>query len=366
MHPAAWMAWVLMVMVVALATTNPLYLGIILLGIILVAVMAPRTATGVASFRALLLFGVSMLAVSVVVATINGNYGDHILFTIPGPEVPDWLGGLRLGGPVSAEGLVAATIRGLSILSVLLAFGVFNGAVSPHRVLRSTPAALFQASLVVTVGLTLLPSSIEDMRRVREMRALRGAPGGIRGLPALVVPAVVGGLERSMQLAEAMEARGYGAAPPLPGHARWAAAGSVPLLVAGAWIWFYEVDVRWAGALVTVAAAGCLAWWWRTAARAHKTTRYGEEPLSLWDRTAVWGSVCVVAAVAVMRAAGVGELGYNPFAGLEAPGFHWAGALLALAVAWPAARLAFAPLPNPMAPVTAPPEPAGLSPRSAP
>ena len=363
MHPAAWTAWVLMVMVVALATTNPLYLGIILLGVILVAVMAPRTGTGVASFRALLLFGVSMLGISVVVATINGSYGDHILFTIPGPEIPEWLGGLRLGGPVSAEGLVAATIRGVAILSVLLAFGVYNGAVSPHRVLRSTPAALFQASLVVTVGLTLLPSSIEDLRRVREMRALRGAPGGIRGLPALVVPAVVGGLERSMQLAEAMEARGYGAAPPLPGHARLAAATSVPLLVGGAWIWFYELDIRWVGAVLAGAAVACLTWWWRTAAGAHKTTRYGEEPLSRADRASVWGSVGVVAAVAVLRTMGAGEFAYNPFAGLEAPGFHIAGALLALAVAWPAARLAFAPLPKPRAVET---ETAGLAPRSVP
>lgn len=363
MHPSAWMAWVLMVMVVALATTNPLYLGIILLSIILVAVMAPRTGTGVASFRALLLFGVSMLAVSVVVATINGSYGDHILFTIPGPEIPEWLGGLRLGGPVSGEGLVAAAIRGVAILSVLLAFGVFNGAVSPHRVLRSTPAALFQASLVVTVGLTLLPSSIEDLRRVREMRALRGAPGGIRGLPALVVPAVVGGLERSMQLAEAMEARGYGAAPPLPRHARLSAATSVPLLVAGAWIWFYEIDIRWIGAGLAVAAGLCLAWWWRTAARAHKTTRYGEEPLPVADRLAVWGSAGVVLTVAVMRSAGFGELTYNPFAGLESPDFHIAGAVLALTAAWPALRLAFAPLPT-SRPLEQ--EPASLVPGSAP
>jgi energy-coupling factor transport system permease protein len=259
MHPAAWIAWVLMVMVVALATTNPFYLGIVLLSVILVAVMAPRTGTGVASFRALLIFGVVMLTISVLIATINGSYGDHILFTIPGPEIPNWLGGLRLGGPVSAEGLVAALIRGVAILSVLLAFGVFNGAVSPHRILRSTPAALFQASLVVTVGLTLLPSSIEDLRRVREMRSLRGAPGGIRGLPSLIVPAVVGGLERSMQLAEAMEARGYGAAPPLPRHARLAAAASVPFLIGGAWVWFYELQIRWIGAIALLAAVALLA-----------------------------------------------------------------------------------------------------------
>lgn len=223
MHTIAWVGWVTLVMVVALTTTNPYYLGIVLLSVLLVAVLAPKTSTGVTSFRALLVFGVSMLGISVAISVVNGNYGSHELFSILGPELPWWVGGLRIGGPVSGEGLVAALTRGLAILSVLLAFGVFNGAVSPHRVLRTAPAAVFQAGLVVTVGLTLLPSSIEDVRRIREMRALRGARGGLRDLPALVVPAVIGGLERSMRLAEAMEARGYGQRHLQPGSPGWRA-----------------------------------------------------------------------------------------------------------------------------------------------
>lgn len=343
MHAAAWGAWVGMVMVLALVTTNPLYLAIILLGVVLVAVLAPRTGTGITSFRALALFGVSMFAISLVIATINGNYGDHILFTVPGPEVPSWLGGLRLGGPVSAEGLAAAAIRGMAILAILLAFGVFNGAVSPQRVLRSTPAALFQASLVVTVGLTLLPASIEDLRRVREMRALRGASGGLRDLPSLVVPAVIGGLERSMRLAEAMEARGYGAAPPLPARARLAAAASAPLFIAAAWGWFYEPAWRPFAAAAVIAAVGCLASWWRIAARLHHTTRLSTDPLPAGDRlAATFAAVAAVVAVAA-RLTGLGGLTYNPFAGLPMPAFSPLGALLALAAAWPAVRLVFAP-----------------------
>lgn len=343
MHAAAWAAWVGMVMVLALVTTNPLYLVIVLLGVVLVAVLAPRDGTGATSVRALALFGVSMFGISLVIATINGNYGDHILFTVPGPEVPSWLGGLRLGGPVSAEGLVAAAIRGMAILSILLAFGVFNGAVSPQRVLRSTPAALFQASLVVTVGLTLLPASIEDLRRVREMRALRGASGGLRDLPSLVVPAVIGGLERSMRLAEAMEARGYGAAPALPAGARLAAAASAPLFVAAAWGWFYEPGWRPFAAFAAFAAVACLAYWWRTAARLHHTTRMQSDPLETGDRLAVAFALAAGFVALAARLTGFGGLTYNPFAGLGVPAFSPAGAALSLAVAWPAVRLGFAP-----------------------
>ena len=130
MNTLAWVAWVGFVMAVALSTTNPYYLGVILLCILLVAALAPRTGNGVIGFRALLILGVGLFVVGLAIAVVNGNYGGHILFTIPGPNIPGWLGGLRLGGPVSAEGLVAEAIRGLAILCVLLAFGVFNGAVS--------------------------------------------------------------------------------------------------------------------------------------------------------------------------------------------------------------------------------------------
>ncbi|MGE3075542.1 MAG: energy-coupling factor transporter transmembrane component T [Dehalococcoidia bacterium] len=340
MHTGTWIAWVMLVMVVALATTNPLYLAILLLCIVLVAVLAPRTETAATSFRVMLIFGCSMLAVSVVIATINGNYGDHILLTFPGPEIPRWLGGLRLGGPVSAEGLVAACIRGMAILSIFLAFGVFNGAVSPHRVLRTTPGALLHASLVLTVGLTLLPATIEDLRRIREMRALRGARGGIRDLPALIVPAVVNGLERSMQLAEAMEARGYAASALPPARARLSAASSAPLLVAAAWFWFYS-EGAWRLAGAGMAALGVLAllfWLWE-ARRTHRTTSFSTDPLPLSQRLAIAASCLVSVGVIAARAAGVGNFSYNPFAGLPVPGFALGEAFLVASCAWPATIL---------------------------
>jgi energy-coupling factor transport system permease protein len=288
----------------------------------------------------MLIFGCVMLFVSVGIATINGNYGDHILFTIPGPEIPKWMGGLRLGGPVSAEGLVAACVRGMAILAIFLSFGVFNGAVSPHRVLKTTPGALFHASLVLTVGLTLLPSSIEDLRRIREIRALRGARGGIRDLPALIVPAVINGLERSMQLAEAMEARGYAASARPPGSARLAAAVSAPLLVAASWLWFYgEGSSRYLALCLAALGLAGLAWWFWAARQTHRTSSFASEQLPISQRLAVGGSVGLMILTVVLRTTGVGSFAYNPFAGLPAPGFTPWAALVVLSCSWPAAML---------------------------
>ena len=341
MHTLSWMAWVFMVMVVSLATTNPYYLVVILLSVLLVSIVAPKTNAGSAGLRALFFFGIGALTLSAAVSVVNGNAGSHILFTVPGPDLPAWMGGLRLGGPVTTEGLVYNLTRGLAVLCIFVAFGVFNAAVSPIRVLRTAPAALFHAGLVVTIGLTLLPSTVEDLRRIREMQALRGMATGLRQLPGLVVPAVIGGLERSMRLAEAMEARGYAASNPPSPMSRIAAAASAPLMLVASFIWLYTDSYRWlAGLAFTLGLGALFAWSW-DASRRRRTTRFRPEPFPLVDRlAAVVAPLLGVCAVAT-RTADLGGLAYNPFAGLPAPTFEPLGSLLALACAWPAVLLLF-------------------------
>jgi energy-coupling factor transport system permease protein len=336
MHPLAWVAWTALVMTIALTSTNPYYHGLVLVSIVLVAASAPRTAQGTTALRTVFVFAVIVLVMSVGISVINGGYGEHVLFTMPSPRAPDWLGGLAIGGPVSAESLVAGATRGAGILCVLLAFATFNASVSPQRVLRTAPAALFHAGLVVTIGLSLLPASIDDMRRLRELRAVRGAPSGLRSVPSLVVPAVIGGLERSMRLAEAMEARGYAAAE---GRPRWlpvAGALSPPVLLAAAITWFYYPAARPLAALLVMAGVVVLAGWAIGGSRNRATTRYHDERMPWQDRALMVVSFAGAAAVVVASSMGAIDLAYNPFAGLAAPTFGAAEALIAASAAWPA------------------------------
>lgn len=335
MHPGSWVAWLVLAMGVALSTTNPLYLVVLGLTLALVAAVSPR-ADGAANggFRAVLLFGGSMFLLSLFVVVINGSYGDHILFTVPGPSFPDWMGGLRLGGPVSAEGLLAAAIRGLAIVCIVMAFFVFSSSVSPQRLLRTSPAALFQAGLVLTIGLTLVPSIVEDLHRVREVRALRGAPNGFRSLPSLAVPILLGGLERAMHTAEAMEARGYAAAAPVPRVASVSVVLGPALGLAAASVWFFYPGFRWMAVAGAIAAVGALAVWLRAAASARRTTRYRPQRIPRVERITAMASIVLATAVVFAPIPGL-ELGYNPFAALAFPPFGPAALLLLAVCAWP-------------------------------
>ena len=349
MHPGSWAAWLALVMAVALAASNPFYLVIVLLTVLLVAVFAPRTGMPMLGFGSVLVFGLGVFALSFFVAIINGSYGEHILFTLPGPDLPDWLGGLTIGGPVSAEGLVAAGIKGLGILCVLLAFAAFNTSITPQRMLRTAPAALFHAGLVVTIGMALLPASIADVQRIRETRALRGAPSGLRAAPALVVPALLGGLERAMQTAEAMEARGYAAADPLPARAQLLFVAAPALLVLSAWLWFFYPGWKVAGAGAAILGVACLVVAAVLANRARHTTRLFREPYPWFERAVAVVSALSGLAIVITGAPG---LDYNPFAGLEMPPFDPRGAFIAICCAWPAAFfLARVPEPPPAQPM---------------
>lgn len=65
--------------------------------------------------------------------------------------------------------------------------------------------------MAVVVALTFAPNLIADVQRLRAARRLRGRPDkGLRGLLHVGLPVLEGALERSVALAAAMDARGYG------------------------------------------------------------------------------------------------------------------------------------------------------------
>lgn len=99
--------------------------------------------------------------------------------------------------------------------------GAANALANPSRLLKSLPGALYEIGVAVVVGLTFAPHFIADVQRVRAARRLRGRPDkGIRGLLHVGLPVLEGALERSVALAAAMDARGYGRTADVPARVR--------------------------------------------------------------------------------------------------------------------------------------------------
>lgn len=213
LHPGAWWVWALGLAGAAGQTTNPLLLAI-LIGVAGLVVMARRSDAPYArSFRAFLLLGVVVLTLRMLVQVVFGTPvpGGTVLFTLPEVSLPDWAAGVRIGGDVTVEGLVLSFYQGLQLVAVLAAVGAANALADARRLLRAVPGAVYEAGVALVVALTFAPRLISDAVRVRRTLRLRGVEvGTVRGVGRVAVPVLENALDGSLELAAAMDSRGFG------------------------------------------------------------------------------------------------------------------------------------------------------------
>ncbi|MFD5548581.1 energy-coupling factor transporter transmembrane component T [Streptomyces goshikiensis] len=223
LHAGAWWLWALGLATAASRTTNPLLLGLIV-GVAGYVVAARRTdAPWARSYGAFIKLGLVVIGLRLVFSALLGSPvpGAHTVLTLPELPLPDWAQGIRLGGRVSAEQLVFAFYDGAKLASLLICVGAANALANPARLLKSLPAALYEAGVAVIVAMTFAPNMVADVMRLRTARRLRGRPtGGVKAILQIGLPVLEGALERSVAVAASMDARGYGRTARVPAAVR--------------------------------------------------------------------------------------------------------------------------------------------------
>jgi energy-coupling factor transport system permease protein len=222
LHPMAWWLWALGLATAVSRTTNPLLIAVLLAVVGYVVVSRRGDAPWARAFPAYLLLALSVVALRVVFNALLGASDDgHVLFSLPSIGLPAWAKGIHLGGPVTAEEVLAAAYDGLRLGALICCVGAANALANPKRALRSLPAALYEIGSAVVVAVTFAPQMVESVQRVRRARRLRGAPGkGLRAVRAIAVPVLEDALSRSLLLAAAMDSRGYGSSRDVPRRLR--------------------------------------------------------------------------------------------------------------------------------------------------
>ncbi|MER5441776.1 energy-coupling factor transporter transmembrane component T [Streptomyces sp. NPDC002790] len=345
LHPGAWWIWALGLGTAASRTTNPLLLAL-LIGVAGYVVTARRTeAPWARSYGAFVKLALVVLGIRLVFATLLGSAipGTHLLFTLPELPLPDWAQGVRIGGPVTLEGLVFALYDGLKLATLLICVGAANALASPSRLLKSLPGALYEAGVAVVVAMTFAPNLVADVRRLRAARRLRGRPdSGLRGLLQVGLPVLEGALERSVSLAAAMDARGYGRTAEVPPAVRRATAaltlGGLIGVCAGTYGLLAASGSGYGLPVLLAGVAAALGGLWLGGRRTVRT-RY---------RPDVWGvRAWLVAASGAVAAAALIWTGTQDPAALQPPVVPLAAPELPL---WPAAGILLGLLPAFVAP----------------
>jgi energy-coupling factor transport system permease protein len=243
LHPGAWWLWALGMATAVSRTTNPLTLVVFAAAVGCVVSFRRTEAPWARGFGTYLRLGLVILAVRVVFRVLfDGQYGTTVLFTLPELHLPEAAAGIRIGGPVSLQGMLAAVYDGIRLATLLLCLGAANVLADPKRLLKSLPSALHEMGVAVTVALTVAPQLVESGQRIRKARKLRGAVGTRRGVvKGVLIPVLEDALDRSLVLAAAMDSRGYGRRADQPRGARTTTSVLVLAGVVGVCIGTYGV-----------------------------------------------------------------------------------------------------------------------------
>jgi energy-coupling factor transport system permease protein len=212
LHPGAWWLWALCLAAAASRTLNPVPLALILVVTGFVVAARKSNAPWARSYAAFLKLSLVVILVRILFQALlsTGAQGPTVLVTLPSLPMPA-SSGLKLGGDVTLEAVLRAFYEGLQLATILCCVGAANALGSARRLLRSVPGALYEIGVACVIALTFAPQLVSDAARVRAAHRLRGhATGGPGSLRRLAMPVLEGALERSVDLAAAMDSRGYG------------------------------------------------------------------------------------------------------------------------------------------------------------
>ena len=304
LHPGAWWAWALGLATAASRTQNPVPLALVLVVTGFVVAARRGDAPWARSYVAFLKLSLVVVAVRILFQVLlsKGAQGPTVLFTLPSLPMPAG-SGLKLGGEVTLEALLQAFYEGLQLATILVCVGAANALGSARRLLRHVPGALYEIGVACVIALTFAPQLVTDAARVRSAQRLRGRDvTGLRGVARLAMPVLEGALDRSIDLAAAMDSRGYGRTTDVARVPRRLTGVLVLGGLLGVCVGVYGLldgtAARWMGLPMLVLGAVLAALGLHVGGRRTGRTRYRPDPWAL-PEWLVAGSG-VVAAVAVL------------------------------------------------------------------
>jgi energy-coupling factor transport system permease protein len=97
------------------------------------------------------------------------------------------------------------------VLVLLAAFGLFNAVVDPDELMRAVRRFSYRSALTASLATRLVPVLVRDATRMSEAARCRAKPAP-RSMVARA--ALASALDRAVDVAAALELRGYGSAKP--------------------------------------------------------------------------------------------------------------------------------------------------------
>ena len=311
-HTLSWVIWLIAAAVPAFALRNPFYLALLLGAAWIIYTTLGRSTPIGSSWGSFVKLGIFLFALAIPFNALSVHIGQIVLFRLP----ESWP---IIGGVITLEAIIAGAVSGLTLLTILVVFAAFNAVVDHYQLLRATPSFLFQAGVIISIAITFVPQMVLSAREIRQAQRIRGHRfRGLRDLLPLIIPLLANSLERSIQLAETMEARGFSTAvnPPSRRHAILSQAGLLAALVAVlaglALLAFYPQGRVWNWLLLGAGILGMVAFF-GFHGRQVRRTRYRRPAWHARDTVVTIACIISVAIVVAVRLTAPETLYYSPY-----------------------------------------------------
>ncbi|CAB5007501.1 MAG: hypothetical protein F2893_03865 [Actinobacteria bacterium] len=211
LHPLTWWIWSFLIAISVARLNSPIF-AIASVGVTAAIVYSQREdAPWGQSFSWTLKVAAWILAIRTVIGVLIGvPIPGTTIFSLPIIPLPHWMPGIRIGGAVTVERLSSALSEGVIICAMLVIFGAAASLTSPHRLLRVLPIYIYEFGVAVVIATSVLPQLVTSVARIRQAQRLRGQQAkGFRSYKRLAIPLLEESLARSLDLAAAMDSRGY-------------------------------------------------------------------------------------------------------------------------------------------------------------
>ena len=333
-HPLSWLIWAACAATLVLTVRHPLYLTLVVLATWLVYLGVARSALAAQSWRALLKLGLFIWLVTIPFQAFMIHQGRIVLFRLP----VHWP---LIGGPITLEAVAAGAVAGYALWTLLFVFATFNLAVDAAQLLRLAPPFLYHAGVVTSIALTFIPQMLAGAREIREAQRIRGHRfRGWRDSLPLVIPLLTTAFERAVQLAESMDARGFGGeltglTPRRLGRLRGLMVLSLVLFLAGMIVRIFWAEWAVLADLLILDAVLFVAYAFYELGRHVRRSRYRRERWGLGDSAVALCSLAPLAAALWLRQTDPSQLIYAPYTAGLLPGYHPALGLLVALLAVP-------------------------------
>ena len=207
-HPLTWWIWSIALAIGVARGNNP-WLAIAVVGC---AYLIVRTFRGDApwsrSFESGLKLGLWILIIRTSFGILIGTpIPGTTIIRLPIVPLPDWMAGIRIGGAVTQERLFSTAHEGVILAAIIILFSAASSLTSPHRLLRVLPFAIYQFGLALVIATSLVPQFVRSISRIKDAQYLRGQKLSFK---RILIPLLEESLARSLDLAAAMDSRGYG------------------------------------------------------------------------------------------------------------------------------------------------------------